>query len=432
MPAGSFGVAWLLDRSLLNHTPFMTTTFQDSLRVQALLSRGVILPCPGSVEVGDDVDPQRIAPGVVIHAGCKIFGRTTSMGPGCVIGKEAPATVEDCQLAQRVLLKGGYFSGATFLAGSAMGSAAHIRPGTLLEEESGGAHAVGLKQTIFLPFVTAGSLINLCDCLMAGGTSRKDHSEIGSSYVHFNFTPHGDKATASLIGDVPRGVMLDQPAVFLGGQGGVVGPARIGFGVVIPAGVICREDVEDGLLFQPETRMGHTKPYQLGAYRDISRVIVNGLNYIGNLRALQAWYANVRNAFMASDVYERACYEGALDRLDSVVEERVRRLKELAGKMPRSLEYARAHPAKAKASWCAVQQRFLEQWPEMESKLNVAPGPDVGARERDILLNEIAMVSKGKTYLESIQTLSSDAKKAGSAWLRAIVSFVSCTWDRRS
>ena len=37
-----------------------------------------------------------------------------------------------------------------------MGSAAHIRPGTLLEEEAGGAHAVGLKQTIFLPFVTAG------------------------------------------------------------------------------------------------------------------------------------------------------------------------------------------------------------------------------------------------------------------------------------
>ena len=30
---------------------------------------------------------------------------------------------------------------------------------------------------------------------MAGGTSRKDHSEVGSSYIHFNFTPDGDKTT---------------------------------------------------------------------------------------------------------------------------------------------------------------------------------------------------------------------------------------------
>ena len=84
-----------------------------------------------------------------------------------------------------------------------MGSGAHVRAGTLLEEEFDGAHAVGLKQTLFLPFVTAGSLINFCDALMAGGTSRKNHSEIGSSYIHFNYTPHRDKATPSLVGDVP-------------------------------------------------------------------------------------------------------------------------------------------------------------------------------------------------------------------------------------
>ena len=110
-----------------------------------------------------------------------------------------------------------------------MGSGAHVRTGTLLEEQAGAAHTVGFKQTIFLPFVTAGSLINFCDCLMAGGTSRKNHSEIGSSYIHFNFTPRQDKATASLIGDVPRGVMLDQAPIFLGGQGGLVGPVLLDF-----------------------------------------------------------------------------------------------------------------------------------------------------------------------------------------------------------
>ena len=407
----------------------MATTFQISPKVQALLNRGVSLPCPASVEVSVDVDPQRIAPDAIIHTGCKILGAKTSIGPGCEIGQEAPATVDDCQLGQKVALKGGYFSGSTFLAGSSVGSAAHVRPGTLLEEEASGAHAVGFKQTILLPFVTAGSLINICDCLVSGGTSRKNHSEIGSSYIHFNFTPHGDKATASLIGDVPRGVMLDRQPIFLGGQGGLVGPARIGFGTVIPAGVICREDVlEDGILLQPETRMGRTKPYQIGAYHDIARVIANGLIYIGNIRALQAWYTHVRKPLMANDAQGQACYEGALARLDSVIEERIKRLRELSEKMPRSLEFAKADPAHERASWYALQEKFLKRWPEMESALNTAPGHEPGARDRDLLLRELTSVSKGRSYLEAIRALSSDAKKAGSAWLQAIVDAVSRTW----
>jgi bifunctional N-acetylglucosamine-1-phosphate-uridyltransferase/glucosamine-1-phosphate-acetyltransferase GlmU-like protein len=174
-------------------------------RVDELLGRGVKIAAPGSVEIGDEVDPARMAPGVVIHAGCKVFGAATHIGPGCVLGREAPATVEDCQLGEKVELKGGYFSGAVFLDGAAMGSGAQVRAGTILEEGAEMAHTVGLKQTIFLPFVVGGSLINFCDALMAGGRSRKDHSEIGSSFIHFNYTPHGDKATASLFGDVPRG-----------------------------------------------------------------------------------------------------------------------------------------------------------------------------------------------------------------------------------
>jgi bifunctional UDP-N-acetylglucosamine pyrophosphorylase/glucosamine-1-phosphate N-acetyltransferase len=78
---------------------------------------------------------------------------------------------------------------------------------------------------------------------MAGGSGRQNHSEVGSSYIHFNFTPDGDKTTPSLIGDVPRGVMLNQRPIFLGGQGGMVGPLRMGYGNVVAAGAILREDV---------------------------------------------------------------------------------------------------------------------------------------------------------------------------------------------
>ena len=67
----------------------------------------------------------------------------------------------------------------------------------------------------------------------------------------------------------------------------------------------------------------------------------------------------------------------------------------------------------------------------MESALNSAPGHELDARNRDILLRELMSVSKGRNYLEAIRALSPDAKKAGSAWLQAIVDAVSHAWDGR-
>ena len=195
--------------------------------VARLLEKGVVIPNPLTVDIGPEVDPERISgAGVVIHPGCRIRGAATVVSAGVKLGAEGPVTLDDCLLGPDVDLKGGSFSRSVLLAGANMGPGAQVREGCLLEEEANGAHCVGLKQTILLPFVTLGSLVNFCDCLMAGGTSRRDHSEVGSSYVHFNFTPDGDKTTASLFGDVPRGVMLDQPRIFLGGQGGAVGPVR--------------------------------------------------------------------------------------------------------------------------------------------------------------------------------------------------------------
>ncbi|MCF7850006.1 MAG: hypothetical protein K9M45_14225, partial [Kiritimatiellales bacterium] len=268
-----------------------------------------------------------ISPEAIIHHGCRIFGDKTSIGPGCVIGAEAPVTIENCQLGRNVELKGGYFSDAVFLDGANMGSGAHVRAGTILEEEANGAHTVGLKQTILFPFVTLGSLINFCDILMAGGTSRRDHSEVGSSYIHFNYTPHQDKATASLVGDVPHGVFLDQKPVFLGGQGGLVGPARIEYGTIVAAGGTCRKDVlKPGQLHIPKNLAGATMDYETGVYRGITRIVRNNLHYIGNIIPLSEWYLNVRKRFMNRDAFDAACYEGAVRNLDLVLAERIKRL----------------------------------------------------------------------------------------------------------
>ena len=84
-------------------------------------------------------------------------------------------------------------------------------------------------------------MINFCDALLTGGTSRSDHSEIGSGAVHFNFDPRGDK-WGSLFGDV-RGVLLKSAPIFLGGQCGLVAPLHVDFGAVTAAGSIVRRDV---------------------------------------------------------------------------------------------------------------------------------------------------------------------------------------------
>jgi UDP-N-acetylglucosamine/UDP-N-acetylgalactosamine diphosphorylase len=379
---------------------------------EALLARGVKIAAPAAVEIGDDVDPARIAPGVVIHAGCKVFGAATSIGPGCVLGREAPATVDDCQLGEKVELKGGFFSGAVFLDGAAMGSGAQVRPGTILEEGAEMAHTVGLKQTIFFPFVVGGSLINFCDALMAGGKSRKVHSEIGSSFIHFNYTPHGDKATASLIGDVPRGVMLDLDPIFLGGQGGLAGPVRVEFGTVLAAGHVLRKDVlEPGRLVVPAMPHAGTLTYESG-YRSVARVLRNGAAYVGNLAALEVWYAQVRRPLLEKTPHGKACLAGALKQLAGARAERLKRLDEVLAKLAAEDRAALGDDLRAE------RERVCAAWPAARARL--AAAGDVDCAEKAAFLAAWA-AAKEDVYVARVQGLPAAAKVAGTAWLRKIV-----------
>lgn len=378
------------------------------------------MPHPASVYVADEVAPARIASGVTLHPGCRLLGARTAIGAGSALGAESPMTVEDCQLGEGVELKGGYAAGAVFLDGSNVGSGAHIRPGTILEEEASAAHAVGFKQTILLPYVTTGSLINLCDCLMAGGTSRKNHSEVGSSYIHFNFTPHQDKATASLIGDVPRGVMLDQPPVFLGGQGGLVGPVRLGYGTVIPAGTIWRSDVTQDhqlLTAAPAARPG-VQTYHPGCYRDARRILRNNLVYLGNVRALRAWYVDVRATVM-SGLHARFCREGAIQQLDAVLSERRKRLGEWVGKLAGSAAHLEQEGTDRARREAEVQRRITQHWPALEEALD--RGTDgAGTLARESFLKAWSQRS-GEPYLKAVAGLSPEQRQHGVAWLQALV-----------
>ncbi|MCP4689914.1 MAG: protein GlmU, partial [Desulfobacterales bacterium] len=92
----------------------------DNIRL--LLDKGVKIPAPESVEIGEEVDLERISgTGVVFHAGTKIFGRSTLILPGVRVGFEGPATIQDCLVGPDAALNGGFFKGAVFLKGSSMG-----------------------------------------------------------------------------------------------------------------------------------------------------------------------------------------------------------------------------------------------------------------------------------------------------------------------
>lgn len=381
-------------------------------RIEELLLRGVRIAAPAAVEIGDEVDAARIAPGVVIHVGCKVFGAQTSIGPHCVLGREAPATVEDCQLGEKVELKGGSFTGAVFLDGAAMGSGAQVRPGTILEEGAEMAHTVGLKQTIFFPFVVGGSLINFCDALMAGGRSRKEHSEIGSSFIHFNYTPHGDKATASLIGDVPRGVMLDQAPIFLGGQGGLAGPVRIEYGTVQAAGLVSRKDaLEPGRLVVPPTPHAGSFPYG-PAYRSVTRVARNCAIYIGNIAALEVWYEQVRRPLLEQTPHGAACCAGALRQLAAIRKERLKRLDAVVEQVAQEDRSTLGEDLRV------AHEQLCAAWPAARERL--AAAGDVDCAEKTKFLAAWS-VAKEDRYLARVQGLPAEAKASGTAWLQRIV-----------
>lgn len=378
-------------------------------KIVHLIERGVNIPNPLSLDVGEEVDITRISSDrVTIYPGCRIYGAKTVISAGVKLGAEGPVTIEDCRLGPGVELKGGYFRQSVLLEKAGMGLGAQLREGCLLEEEANGAHCVGLKQTILFPFVTLGSLINFCDCLMAGGTSRTDHSEVGSSYIHFNYTPDGDKTTASLFGDVPRGVMLNQPPIFLGGQGSAVGPVRVGYGTVVVAGSILRHDVlDDGRLVAVAPPVGFEREHHSHNYSNLPRVVRNNIIYLANLVALEEWYRNVRWPFFARQEMGDLIYEGALEVLVLARRERVKRLLALADKVP-----ART----------PVHSEFCERAPEICALFGDRPPvPDTDANGTEFLAAVASAASEGE-YIQVIQGLATEASARGVRWLQRIVS----------
>lgn len=387
-------------------------------KVTSLLKKGVRMTNPFSVEIGDDVNLENIAGSLTIYGAARICGENTLIAEAVKLGYEAPVTLINCQLGPAVELNGGYFADSVFLEKAAMGSNAQVRSGCLLEEEARGNHTVGLKQTILFPFVTLGSLINFCDCLMAGGTSRKNHSEVGSSYIHFNYTPRQDKATASLIGDVPRGVMLKEKPIFLGGQGGIVGPRQIDYGIVIPAGIICRKDMPPA---------GFSRAYSgsllSAAKGDIRRKFYLNVLYLANLLALKQWYCHIRQEFFRKQKFGEGLYAGACHFLENAFAERLQQMNLFVEKTEDSLTAAvRTKKKQIPGNFVSLQKELLLKWPQIKACLSSAAAEEFGFEKKEAFMRIIQKQSvRNDSYLDTVKSLTPAQARIGSNWLGQIV-----------
>jgi UDP-N-acetylglucosamine/UDP-N-acetylgalactosamine diphosphorylase len=403
------------------------------------------MPRPDLVVIAPEVPPEAIAPGVVLHPFTQLRGARTRLGAGAVIGEGGPAVLEDCAVGAGAqigtmgpvtlknvvcgpgtVLGSGAAEDAVFLGKEvsdpaiSCGLAFRVRKGSLYEEDANSAQHTDTKMTILFPWVTLGSNVNWCDVLMAGGTGPAfdQFSEVGSGAVHFNFTPRGDKATATLLGNVPEGVFLRAPRLFIGGNGSLIGPAQVAFGAVTAAGGRFSGELGPGLL---ETEAAQARPatFTQEIYGSVKRVYESQVRFIGQLAALDAWYGEARALIARGDPEREALYAAGREMVRLNLAERIAQLAAFAARMERS---AAAIERASRADPRIAQQRaLLERWPAIERRLRdqgSARPPLAEALGRGLAE---ACAREGRVYTRVIISLEEPAVRAGVAWLEGIV-----------
>jgi UDP-N-acetylglucosamine/UDP-N-acetylgalactosamine diphosphorylase len=309
----------------------------DTTLVQ-LMVKGVVIIDPRQTYIDENVDPNRIFKGAVLFPGTRLCGKRTLIGTAAKIGTEGPATVQNTIVGSHAEVASGFLSDATLLPKAKAGANAHFRGGTLLEEEASTAHCVGLKQSILMYGVTLGSLINFCEVLISGGRSRKEHTEVGSGFIHFNYTPwgkYGDKATPSLMGTVTEGVFLNQDRIFLGGLSGMVGPLSVGFGALTVAGQVIRNSVPDQTM-HAETGLTIDKNWSPTktsfSNEHLLKIQHKNMEFLAQLYALQEWYTQIRlkRSILQNDQELTLIITGAIETIQNAIQERISRYNSFA------------------------------------------------------------------------------------------------------
>jgi UDP-N-acetylglucosamine/UDP-N-acetylgalactosamine diphosphorylase len=370
------------------------------------------------VYVGSEVLLENISSDVTLM-NAALTGENTAVGRYSRIGTSGLATIHNTQIGEQVELGAGSYSHATLLNGVKIRGFAEIRQGTVLEEQAEVGHNVGLKHTVFTAAVVAGSSINFCDAFISGGTSRDDHSEIGSGCVHFNFDPHGDKF-GSLIGDV-TGVLLRSPRIFIGGNSGLIAPIHVDFGAVVAAGSTVRENVGAKLLYRGTASPAHCGPYDPQQYRDLERKFMTTAKLVGNLNALASWYKEIR--LPSASKAESVLYKSAVANILLHIQHRASEIAKIVSKIEKSV-------LNAKTSGNAAQPFSKQHARIADAREWIVPmlagngeiqrfTPPIG------LVEEYQRLRAERPHTDAVRSLSEPSVTSATAWLQDIAGSLS-------
>ena len=418
-------------------------------KILKLQESGVKIPDMNSVYVGQEVKLERIYSGCTIHPLTRITGSKTHIHSGAQIGVSGPATLENSWVGEnaivgnlgsvtlkntvlgpQTILGAGAAEHAVFLGKETMvndfttGYGFRIRKGSLYEEDASSAQHTDTKMTVLFPWTTLGSSINFCDALLAGGTGPGlgFFSEVGSGTIHFNFSIRGDKATASLFGDVSSGVFLDQERLFIGGNNCLLGPIKASFGSMTAAGVRINGSLSPGLHF------GHALPkgkidYDQRIYLGASGIVTKQVDVLAELTALFHWYQQIRIGCVALNPVQKFLYDSGLRMVELNYQERLAQLNLYVNAIENSLRFP-SHSKKVSKNDISEQKHLLEHWPNIEKQL-VSPA-EFELMVPESLTNSIRQQkADGKyAYTELIQGLSPDGKQKGKEWLKTIADSV--------
>jgi UDP-N-acetylglucosamine/UDP-N-acetylgalactosamine diphosphorylase len=288
-----------------------------------------------------------------------------------------------------------------------------VRKGSLYEEGACSGQHTDTKMTLLMPWVTLGSNINCCDVLLAGGTSDSPgrFSEVGSGTIHFNFTIRGDKATASLLGNVCEGVFLRSERLFIGGNCSLLGPLRAEFGSFSAAGIRLSGQLIPGLNMGTAYLSGH-KNYDPRCFPNLSRIVSTQLQFFSELVALFHWYDQVR-VRMAKDVFQESLYRQGQHIVQRNLEERIAQLQLLTDLVSEN----QSHSERVLPEATLQDQRdWLRKWTQRQEQLqNYASIPKLVPES---LLRELENAEG--TYTKRVQQLSPTVVEAGQQWLESI------------
>ena len=381
-------------------------------RVFELRDRGVDVWGPERVYVAAEVPLENIEPGAVIRQ-ANLSGPELQIGRGARVGVSGHAHVANCQIGRDVELGAGTYDTGTILDGAKVRGFAELRPGTLLEEQVEAAHSVAFKNTVLTATVVAGSLINYCDLFMSGGTSRENHSEVGSGVVHFNFDPRGDK-WGSLIGDA-RGLLLRSAPIFVGGHCGLVAPLQVGFGSVTAAGSVVRGNIEDNRLHFENAERRSIENFDPEIYAGLRPKFLTTALLIGNLRALDRWYELVRLPF--AEDYQKPLYRAAQQQCRIHIAERIQRLQKIIDKLDHSITKSSESGDDRLIACQDEHRRLIERREKIvailtsEPELSAVPAEFLGPYEK---------ARRVLSHIDAVRQVSEEAAQSAAGWIYSV------------